>query len=98
MPISEIKHSLTVVRIFLQDIKMLFGLDKCAILEVTRRRQVDSSRTDLPDDQHIKEIREGYKYLGILPVYQNLNTNEDERQNNIGVYQKSQEVVLIKTE
>ena len=34
MPISEIKHSFTVVRIFLQDIKMLFGLDKCAILEV----------------------------------------------------------------
>ena len=34
MPISEIIHSLTVVRIFLQDIKMLFGLDKCAILEV----------------------------------------------------------------
>ena len=64
-----------VVRIFSQDIKMSFGLEKCAVLEIRRRRQVDSSGIDLPDDQHIGEIgEEGYKYLGILQLDQNLNT------------------------
>jgi hypothetical protein len=54
---------------------MPFGLDKCAILEMRRGRQVDSSGIDLPDDQHIGEIgEEGYKYLGILQLDQNLNT------------------------
>ena len=64
-----------VVRIFSQDIKMSFGLDKCAVLEMRRGRQVGSSGIDLPDDQHIGEIeREGYKYLGILQLDQTLNT------------------------
>ena len=54
---------------------MSFGLEKCAVLEIRRGRQVDSSGIDLPDDQHIGEIgEEGYKYLGILQLDQNLNT------------------------
>ena len=54
---------------------MSFGLEKCAVLEIRRGRQVDSSGIDLPDDQHIGETREeGYKYLGILQLDQNLNT------------------------
>ena len=72
---------------------MSFGLEKCAVLEIRRGRQVDSSGIGLPDDQHIGEIgEEGYKYLGILQLDQNLNTR-DESQNNIGIYQKSQEVM-----
>ena len=64
-----------VVRIFLQDIKMPFGLGKCAVLEMRRGRQVRSSGIELPDDQHIGEIeQEGYKYLGILQLDQTLNT------------------------
>ena len=48
---------------------MSFGLEKCAVLEIRRGRQVDSSGIDLPDDQHIGEIgEEGY-------MDQNLNTN-----------------------
>ena len=55
---------------------MSFGLDKCAILEMRRGRQVDSSGIiELPDDQHIGEIEEeGYKYHGILQLDQTLNT------------------------
>lgn len=65
------KHQLDiliqVVRIFSQDIKMSFGLKKCAVLEMRRGRQVDSSGINLPDDQHIGKVgEEGYKYLGIL--------------------------------
>ena len=57
------------VRMFSQDIKMSFGLDKCAVLEVRRGRRVCSSGKDLPDDQHIGEIEEeSYKYFGILQL------------------------------
>ena len=73
---DQLDSLVQVVRIFSQDIKMSFGLDKCAVLEMRRRRQVGSSRIELPDDQHIGEIEEeGYKYLGILQLDQTLNTN-----------------------
>ena len=72
---DQIDSLIQVVRIFSKDIKMSFGLDKCAVLEIRRGRQVDSSGIDLPDAQHIAEIgEEGYKYLGILQLDQNLNT------------------------
>ena len=72
---DQLDSLIQVVRIFSQDIKMSFGLEKCAALEIRRGRQVDSSGIDLPDDQHIGEIgKEGYKYLGILQLDQNLNT------------------------
>ena len=45
-----------VLKIFSQDIKMSFGLDKCAALEMRRGRQVGRSGIELPDDQHIGEI------------------------------------------
>ena len=66
---DQLDSLVQVVRIFSPDIRMLFGLDKCEVLEMTRGRQVDSSRIDLPDDQHIREVEEeGYKYLGILQL------------------------------
>ena len=73
---DQLDSLIQVVRIFSQDIKMSFGLEKCAVLEIRRGRQVDSSGIDLPDDQHTGKIgEEGYKYLGILQLDQNLNTN-----------------------
>ena len=72
---DQLDSLIQVVRIFSQNIKMSFGLEKCAVLEMRRGRQVDSSGINLPDDQHIGEIgEEGYKYLGILQLDQNLNT------------------------
>ena len=54
---------------------MLFGLDKCEVLEMRRGRLVGSSGIDLPDDQHIRKVEEeGYKYLGILQLDVTLNT------------------------
>ena len=35
---------------------MSFGLDKCAVLEMKRGRQVDSTGRELPDDQLIGEV------------------------------------------
>ena len=72
---DQLDSLVQVVRIFSQDIKMSFGLDKCAVLEMRRGRQVGSSGIELPDDQHIGEIEEEcYKYLGILQLDQTLNT------------------------
>ena len=72
---DQLDSLVQVVRIFLQDIKMAFGLDKCAVLEMRRGRQVGSSGIQLPDDQPIGEIEEeGYKYLGILQLDQTLTT------------------------
>ena len=51
---DQLDSLVQVVRIFSQDIRMSFGLDKCEVLEMRRGRQVGSSGTDLPDDQHIR--------------------------------------------
>ena len=70
---DQLDSLIQVVRIFSQDIKISFGLDKCAILEMRRGRQVGSSGKNLPDDQHIGEIEEeGYKHLRILQIDQTL--------------------------
>ncbi|KAK2574390.1 Replication factor C subunit 2 [Acropora cervicornis] len=50
-------------------------IDKCAVLEMQRGRQVGSRGIELPEDQHIGEIEEeGYQYLGILRLDETLNT------------------------
>ena len=72
---DQLDSLIQVVRIFSQDIKTSFGLEKCAVLEMRWGRQVDSSGIDLPDDQNIGKVgEEGYKYLCILQLDQNLNT------------------------
>ena len=71
---DQLDSLIQVVRIS-QDIKTSFRLRKCAVLEMRRGKQVDSCGIDLPYDQHIGEIgEEGYKYIGILQLDQNLNT------------------------
>ena len=63
------------VKIFSEDIKMSFGLEKCTVLEMSRGRKDGSSGIDVADDQHIGEVEEeGYRYLGILQLDQTLNT------------------------
>ena len=55
---DQLDSLVQVVRIFSQDVKMSFGLDKCAVLEMRRGRQVGSSGIELPDDQQIGEMEE----------------------------------------
>ena len=53
----------------------IIGLDKCAVLEMRRGRQVYGSGIELRDNQLIGGIEEeGYKYLGILQLDHTLNT------------------------
>ena len=57
---------------------MLFGIDKCAVLEMKRGRQVGSSGIYLPDDQHIGGLQIPW-HLKVGPDSQ----HQDDRQNKI---------------
>ena len=56
------------VRIFSEDIGMVFGIEKCAMLVMEKGKIVKSVGIELPDGKVIKSLQEGesYKYLGIL--------------------------------
>ena len=56
------------VRIFSTDIKMEFGIEKCAILVLKREKVVKSEGIKLPNNRKMRsfEETEDYKYLGIL--------------------------------
>ena len=47
---------------------MQFGINKCAILVMKKRKIVKSHGIHLPNDKVIKSLEEGesYKYLGVL--------------------------------
>ena len=64
------------VRIFSWDIRMSFGLDKYAGLEMKRGRKQHSSgvHVELLSGASMREVEDvGYKYLGILQLDQTLN-------------------------
>ena len=53
------------VRVFSEDIGMEFGIEKCAMLVMKKRKIVKSVGTELSDGKVIKSLRESesYKYL-----------------------------------
>ena len=60
------------VRVFIEDVGMEFGIEKCAILVTEKRKIVKSVGIELPNGKVIKSLQEGesYKYLGILEADQ----------------------------
>ena len=62
------------VRVFSKDIRMEFGIEKCAMLVMEKGKIVKSVGKKLPDGKVIKSLKEGesYKYLGILEVDKSL--------------------------
>ena len=56
------------VRVFSEDIRMEFGIEKCAMLVIEKGKIVKVAGIELPDGKVIKSLQEGksYKYLGIL--------------------------------
>ena len=56
------------VCVFSEDIGMEFGIKKCAMLVMEKRKIVKSVDIEWPDGKVIKSLQEGdsYKYLGIL--------------------------------
>ena len=85
-------------RTFLQDIKMSFRLNECAVLEMRRGGQVGSRGIDSPGDQHIIGVEEGGRnYLGILQLNKILNARM-KRQNNGRVCKEGKETMQIQSE
>ena len=61
---------------FSSDIKMEFGLDKCASIKITKGGKADFNGISLPDGTQIEELEDkGYKYLGILEADNILHTD-----------------------
>ena len=58
------------VRIFTNDIRIEFGIEKCATLIQKRGKVVRSEGIKLPDNKVIKALQDNkdYKYLGLLQV------------------------------
>lgn len=64
---TELDKLCSVVNKFSRDIRMEFGLDKCATLVLKDGKQVVRDGIELPDGKKIEEVDEnGYKYLGVL--------------------------------
>ena len=55
------------VRIVSSDIRMEFGIEKCALVNIQRGKVTRTEGIQLPDGNNIKDIDETrYKYLGII--------------------------------
>ena len=59
-------------RVYSNDIGMTFGIEKCGRLILNRGRMVKTDGLQLPTGT-IKDVEEGYKYLGIMQS----DTNHD---------------------
>ena len=60
--------------IFSDDVSMVFGLDKCAVLVMKRRKIVRTERIQLPDEMLMGEMNlDKYKHLGVLQLESIMN-------------------------
>ena len=65
--IKETDTLVETVRIVSGDIRMEFGIEKCALVNIQRGEVTRTEGIQLPDGNNIKDIDEtGYKYLGII--------------------------------
>ena len=65
--IKEIDALVHTVRIVSGDIRMEFGIEKCALVSIQRGKVTRTEGIQLPNGNNIKDINEtGYKYLEII--------------------------------
>ena len=76
----EVNYMLNTVRIFSDDIRMKFGLDKCARLVIERGKvkTTDGLELSIGTMQDV-QVETGYKYLGILQAHENMQTKVKEK-------------------
>ena len=64
---KEIDTLVQIVRVVSTDIRMEFGIEKCALINIQRGKVTRTEGIQLPDGNSIKDIDEtGYKYLGVI--------------------------------
>ena len=63
----ELERLVEVIRLFSGDIGMEFGIDKCAVVVLSKGVRVKCEGIVLPDGEIMREVdQSGYKYLGVL--------------------------------
>lgn len=74
---KDLQSLIQTVRVFSEDFGMEFCSDRCAILIMKRRKQVQAESVELPDDKTIRSLKEdeSYEYLGVLEA-DDLNRSE----------------------
>ena len=67
---KELENLIHAVRIYIQDIGMEFGIEKCAMLVIKSGKRHLTDGMELPNQNEIKTLAENEtdKYLGILEV------------------------------
>ena len=64
---NDLESLVQTVRIFTEDIRMRFGLQKCATLVMNRGKKSVDDGIRLPDGGMMNDLgEEGYKYLVVL--------------------------------
>jgi len=64
---SELESLKQTVRIYTQDIRMRFGIQKCATIVKKRGKKEEDDGILLPDGEQMEDLGNGeYKYLGVL--------------------------------
>lgn len=64
---SQLEELVNVVKGYSDDIRMEFGMSKCAVLSVERGKRVEEVGLELPSGEVMADVEEeGYKYLGVL--------------------------------
>ena len=76
----ELDSLIQTVMIFSDDVGMVFGLDKCAVLVLQREKMVQTEEIELSDGNRIREVNfDGYKYLGVLQLDSIVNREMKEK-------------------
>ena len=64
---DELEALVNTVRIFTDDVRMKFGLSKCATVVMKRGKKIEDDGITMPDGQKMEDIGGmPYKYLGVL--------------------------------
>lgn len=64
---NQMKKLLDITKVFSKDIKMEFGIDKCALVAIRGGHVIETENIEVEDLEPIKSLERGtfYKYLGI---------------------------------
>ena len=68
---NQVDTLVQTIRVVTNDLRMEFGINKCAMLIMKRGRLTRSEGITLPDNLQIRGMKEeddGYKHLGVLEV------------------------------
>ena len=77
---TELDSLIQIMRIFYDDVGMVFGLDKCAVLVLKSGKMARTYGIELPDGKHMREVNlDEYKYLGVLQLDSIMNREMKEK-------------------